>query len=89
MMNNQPPYQFMPGWQGNPNFPGNFPPQQGGCNCKEQVSQIENRLNRMERQIKRFENRISRLENGFPIPYTANVASDPDYNSYGNNMYMM
>ncbi len=91
-MNNQVPYQFMPGWQGGPNFPGNWPMNgQGGCNCREQLNQMENRLNRLERQVRRLENRISRLENGYPVPYTANANNDQDFGSYANNsnMYMM
>lgn len=96
-MNNQ-PYQFMPGWQGNPNFPGNWPgpgpgpgPGQGGCNCREQLNQMDNRINRLERQVRRLENRVSRLERGFPVPLTANANSDQDFNSYQTNpnMYMM
>lgn len=92
-MNNQVPYQFMPNWQGNPNFPGNWPNGngQGGCQCRDQLNRIDNRLNHLERQVRRLENRISRLESGFPVPFTANANNEQDSNSYpGNsNMYMM
>lgn len=94
-MNNQMP--FMPNWQ-NPNFPGNWPNQQGRCNCREQLNQVDNRLNSLERQVRRLENRVSRLERGFPVPLTANASdqdfgsyqSEQDFNSYNNSgMYMM
>lgn len=94
-MNNQTP--FMPGWQGNPNFPGNswwgpgMGQGQGGCNCREQLNQMDNRINRLERQVRRLENRVSRLERGFPVPLTANANNDQDFSSYQTNpnMYMM
>lgn len=95
-MNNQVPYQFMPGWQGNPNFPGNWQGMgpgmnQGGCNCHEQLSQVDNRINSLERQVRRLENRVSRLERGFPVPLTANANNDQEFSSYqaNPNMYMM
>lgn len=99
-MNNQMPYQFMPGWQGNPNFPGGWMNQPGRCNCREQLNQVDNRLNRLERQVRRLETRVTRLERGFPVPLTANAnneqelssyQNDQDYSSYqsGSGMYMM
>lgn len=104
-MNNQMPYQFMPAWQ-NPNFPGNWPNQPsqpnlpGRCNCREQLNQVDNRINRLERQVRRLENRVTRLERGFPVPLTANANNDQDFTSYqneqdyssyqsGSGMYMM
>lgn len=90
-MNNQVPYQFMPNWQGNPNFPGNWPNQPGRCNCTEQLRQIDNRINRLERQVRRLENRVSRLSGGFPIPLSANDDNDQGFTPYQSDsgMYMM
>lgn len=96
-MNNQVP--FMPGWQGNPNFQGGFPPNFGRCNCREELNQLDNRISRVERQVRRLENRVSRLERGFPVPLTANVNDDYGTSPMSNeqnfgpyrddNMYMM
>ena len=76
-----------------PNMPnqmnGMIPPQMGGIPNNSsyninQLSDLNDRIDRLERQVKRLDQRLTRLE----TPY-ANVNNSSSNNEPDNNMYMM
>lgn len=85
MNQNQVPF----GW--NPNLIGGMPPfpgQPGNCNCKEDIRNLEGRINRLERTVRRLEDRVSRIEQvvNAPTPYNQET---PYQSNYTNGYNMM
>ncbi|MBE6153247.1 MAG: hypothetical protein E7166_03385 [Firmicutes bacterium] len=58
-------------------------------NQNNEISIIEQRLNRMERQIRRLDSRVARLENKLNIDSFDYKSSSDNYNISDSNMYMM
>lgn len=75
------------GW--NPNLMGGMPPffPQGNCNCKDDIRNLEGKINRLERTVRRLEDRVSRIEQvvNAPTPYQQDTPYQSNYTS-GYNM---
>lgn len=65
-----------------------------GCQCRDAIRRINERVDNLERQLRRLERRVSNLENSNnsifsrPMPAATNTSSDDESYSNSNN-YMI